>query len=146
MNYVQLQIKIVNNSMDLISISCLAGFIGDTLLQIGAKQGMGGSTNWGLKDYFKQHGQVESTFIAGGMMSVFYVIYIYIIPLPINYLFMSIYAVFLDLFFRKTMFFPSLKGYYNYFGYFGSALWAIIPALIPLIVYDIIHKQYPVLL
>ena len=79
-------------------------------------------------------------------MSLFYVIYIYLIPLPVTYLYMSIYAVFLDLFFRKTMCFPSLKGYYTFFNYGGSALWAIIPALLPLIIYDIIHKQYPVLI
>ena len=60
----------------LIIIACFTGFIGDFLLQTGIKNGLGETTGWGLRDYFKQHGETEAYFIAGGMMSLFYGIFI----------------------------------------------------------------------
>ena len=112
----------------LISIACFVGFIGDFLLQILAKK-----YDWGLKDYFKQHGSIESLFIAGGMMSLFYIIYI-LLKLPLNYKYLAIYGIVLDFLFRKFMIFPSLKGYYSHLNYFWSAVWGAIPLMLPLLI------------
>jgi len=120
--------------MNIISIACLVGFIGDMLLQFGSKYlHLGGKTGWGLKEYFALHGSAESTFIAGGMMTLFYVLYD-LVRLPMNYTYLAIYGILLDLFFRKTMLFASLKGYYEYFNYFWSAIWGAIPMVLPLFV------------
>ena len=124
--------------LQLIVISCLVGFTGDTLLQIGSK--LGGPTSWGLKPYFIQHGQVESIFIAGGMMTIFYIIYLYFLQLPINYMYLAIYGIILDFIFRITMIFPSLSEYYNYFNYFWSAVWGAIPLVLPLFIYNVIEN------
>jgi hypothetical protein len=114
----------------------MTGFAGDAALQSGIEQfQMGGPTGWGLKEYFAQHGRVESLFIAGGMMSLFFVVYVYVLKLPLEYKYLAMYGVVLDFIFRKLELFPSLKGYYEYFGYGGSALWGAIPAVIPLFLY-----------
>ncbi len=120
----------------IISIACITGFVGDASLQLLNKYlHFGGPTGWGLKGYFNQHGSVESTFIAGGMMTLFYVIYIYLFNVPLSYINLAIYGVVLDFIFRKTMLFPSLKGYYKYFNYFWSAVWGAIPMIIPLFIF-----------
>jgi len=120
--------------LNLISYSCIIGFLGDAALQILTKQmNMGGQTGWGLNPYFKQHGTAESLFIAGGMMAIFYIIYFFIFKLPISYYYLALYGIILDLFFRKTMLFSSLKGYYNHLNYFWSAVWGAIPMLLPLL-------------
>ena len=123
---------------NIIAISCIVGFIGDFLLQIGAKLGLGGSTGWGLKEYFSQHGSVESLFIAGGMMTLFYAIYIYLLKLKPSYLNLAIYGIILDLIFRIFNIFPSLKGYYNYFNYFWSAIWGAIPLILPYLIFNLL--------
>ena len=126
--------------ISLLAIACITGFIGDMLLQIGVKQfHLGGPTGWGLKRYFSLHGSAESTFIAGGMMTIFYVL---LGSLPKTYAVLAIYGVILDFIFRKTMLFASLKEYYEYFNYFWSAVWGAIPMIIPLLIYDIIQKVY----
>jgi hypothetical protein len=125
----------------LIVISILVGFMGDTLLQIGAKVGMGGKTGWGLSNYFAQHGRAEATYIAGGMMGLFYILYAFT-GLPFKIQYMAIYGVILDLIFRLTGLFPSLKGYYNYFNYFWSAVWGAIPMILPLLVYKALNKDF----
>jgi hypothetical protein len=119
--------------MNLVAIACLTGFAGDATLQTGVKLGLGGPTGWGLKDYFMQHGATESVFIAGGMMSLFYALFI-ASGLPINYKNLAIYGVLLDLVFRKLMIFHSLEGYYEFFNYFWSAVWGIIPLCLPLFI------------
>lgn len=120
--------------MNIVSIACLVGFLGDMWLQFSSRYlHLGGKTGWGLKGYFAQHGSVESTFIAGGMMSLFYALY-ELLPLPMNYTYLAIYGILLDLLFRKTMLFTSLKGYYEYFNYFWSAVWGAIPMVIPLFI------------
>lgn len=125
---------------DIVSIACITGFIGDASLQLLNKYlHFGGPTGWGLKEYFKQHGPAESTFIAGGMMTIFYVIYIYLLHAPLSYIHIALYGVVLDFIFRKTMLFSSLKGYYEYFNYFWSAVWGAIPMLIPFIVYRLMN-------
>ena len=122
--------------LDLIVISCIAGFVGDALLQFGSKVlKLGGQTGWGLKSYFAQHGPSESVFIAGGMMTVFYIIYLYFLSFPINYIYLAIYGIVLDFIFRKTEIFPSLRGYYVYFNYFWSAVWGAIPLMLPLLIH-----------
>ena len=122
--------------LDLIVISCIAGFVGDALLQFGSKVlKLGGQTGWGLKSYFAQHGPSESVFIAGGMMTVFYIIYLYFLSFPINYVYLAIYGIVLDFIFRKTEIFPSLRGYYGYFNYFWSAVWGAIPLILPLLIH-----------
>jgi len=124
----------------LIIIAGLTGFFGDSILQCGIKNGMGGPTGWGLKDYFNQHGSCESLFIAAGMMTLFYSIFI-LLKIPMTYLNLAIFGVIIDLLFRKLMIFKSLKGYYSYFSYFGSALWIIIPMFIPFFIYQKFFKN-----
>lgn len=124
----------------LITISTLVGFVGDATLQLGSKLGMGTSSGWGLKEYFKQHGCAESLFIAGGMMGLFYIIYTST-GLPFKIQYMIIYGIILDLIFRLTGIFSSLKGYYKYFNYFWSAVWGAIPMVIPLLIWKIIDPK-----
>jgi putative flippase GtrA len=118
-------------NLQLIIIACLAGFIGDYILQI-LITFMGGKTGWGLREYFKQHGSVESLFIAGGMMTLFYIIYLILLGLPPLWYYLAIYGILLDLFFRETMIFPSLQGYYDHLNYFWSAFWGAVPMILPL--------------
>lgn len=114
-----------------IAVFCLVGFFGDVLLQLMVKKG---GKDWGLKGYFEQHGSVESLFIAAGMMSLFAVIYIYLLKLPLKWEYLIIYGIVLDLIFRVFMIFPSLKGYYSHLNYFWSAVWGAIPMLLPLMI------------
>jgi len=117
--------------MNLIGIACLTGLIGDFTLQTGVKMGLGGPTGWGLKEYFKQHGSGEAMFTAAGMMALFYTLFL-MSGIPVTFMNLAIYGVLLDLIFRKLMIFGSLKGYYEYFNYFWSAVWGIIPLCLPL--------------
>lgn len=129
----------LDDLLHLIAISCVVGFVGDALLQIGSKSfSLGGPTGWGLKPYFKQHGTVESLFIAGGMMTIFYVIYLYLIPFQVNYVNLAIYGIILDFIFRKTRLFPSLDGYYKHLNYFWSGFWGAVPLMMPLSVFDLL--------
>lgn len=114
----------------LVSIACLTGFIGDGSLQVLTKF-MGGKTGWGLLPYFKQHGSIESLFIAAGMMSLFYVIYLDILKLEPSWIGLSVYGLILDLIFRITMLFSSLDEYYRQLNYFWSGFWGAIPMVIP---------------
>jgi hypothetical protein len=116
-----------------ISIACFTGFIGDAMLQVLTKFGsMGGKTGWGLIEYFRQHGAAESTFIAGGMMTLFYVLYLVVFGFPAKWYYLAIYGIILDLIFRKTMLFASLKGYYQQLNYFWSGFWGAVPMIMPL--------------
>jgi hypothetical protein len=117
----------------LLIASCLAGFIGDASLQLlTLKAGMGGPTGWGLKAYFRLHGSAEALFIAGGMMTIFYIIFLFALRLPPTWYYLAIYGVVLDWLFRITMIFPSLDGYYRALNYIESAFWGAVPMLIPL--------------
>lgn len=115
----------------LVSISCLTGFFGDGSLQILSKF-MGGPTGWGLKAYFKQHGSPEALFIAAGMMTLFYVIYLSLFNFPAVWYWLALYGIVLDLLFRKLRIFPSLDGYYKALNYFESAFWGAVPLMLPL--------------
>lgn len=119
--------------MNLIEAACLTGFAGDFLLQTGVKMGLGGPTGWGLKDYFALHGSAECLFIAGGMMSLFYTLFI-LARIPVTYINLAIYGILLDFLFRKLMIFTSLKEYYEFFNYFWSAVWGAIPLCLPLLI------------
>lgn len=125
----------------LIVISTLTGFIGDAMLQVATGRGMGTKTGWGLNKYFSQHGKAESTFIAGGMMSLFYILYSFT-GLPFKVQYMAAYGVILDAIFRFTGVFPSLKGYYKHLNYFWSAVWGAIPMITPLLIYKIYDKNF----
>jgi hypothetical protein len=122
------------NKGNIIAIACLTGFIGDAILQLGVYNSVG---DWGLKSYFKQHGLAESLFIAGGMMTLFYIVYIYVLQLPLKWYYLAIYGIILDYIFRKTMVFKSLEGYYAHLNYFWSAFWGAIPMLIPFVIINI---------
>ena len=127
----------------LLTISCLTGFIGDATLQFLTKF-MGGDTGWGLKEYFKQHGSAEALYIAGGMMTLFYVIYLVLLGLPPIWYYLAVYGVILDWIFRVTMIFPSLKGYYTQLNYFWSAFWGAVPMLMPLGIMKAIDYIYAI--
>jgi len=127
----------------IITIAFLVGFFGDFLLQTGAGLGMGGPTGWGLNEYFKQHGRAESLCIAGGMMTLFYILILpFITKLSTQQIFvvLVVYGIVLDFLFRKLMIFSSLTGYYSYFNYFWSAVWGAIPLVLPYLIYILIKK------
>ena len=122
------------NILLLIVIAFFTGFIGDIILQILIHYGMGGSSGWGLKSYFQQHGKAESPFIAAGMMTLFYIIYFVILKIPLHFEYLIIYGIVLDLIFRYTMVFPSLKDYYYNLNIFESGLWGAIPMVLPALI------------
>lgn len=122
----------------LLLIAFMTGFFGDFILQRLVKNGYG---NWGLSPYFKQHGENESLFIAAAMMYLFYALYFYVFQLPFKIEYLAVYGIILDYIFRKTMLFPSLKGYYNNLNYFWSAFWGAIPMILPLIIFKIYEKE-----
>lgn len=124
------------NIMDLVSIATITGLIGDAILQITAPI-FGGPTGWGLNMYFAQHGSYESLFIASGMMALFYIIYIYL-GFSMEYKYLVIYGILLDLIFRQFQIFQSLSGYYKHLNYFWSAFWGAIPMVIPLFISSLI--------
>ena len=121
--------------MNTVTAALLVGFFGDALLQILVNNGFGGSTGWGLKEYFTQHGSAESLCIAAGMLGLFMIIYGILFTFKKQstfkkILYLGIYGVILDFIFRKTMVFSSLKGYYNHLNYFESAIWGAIPMIL----------------
>ena len=124
------------NLLTLLEIACITGFVGDVLLQLGVKNNYGGSTGWGLKSYFELHGSAESTFIAGGMMTLFYILF-YLSRLSLNYLSLAVFGIVIDYLFRALTLFKSLDGYYQYFNYVWSAVWMAIPMCLPFFIYEI---------
>ena|SRR3972149_9620612 len=123
--------------MNIISIATLTGFFGDVLLQLLVHFGVG---EWGLKSYFQQHGRAESLFIASGMMALFYTIYV-LLGLPLKFEYLAIYGIILDLIFRLTRLFPSLDNYYKSLNYLESAIWGVIPMIIPLLIYNQLKNE-----
>lgn len=121
----------------LLIIAFLVGFIGDALLQAGVNH-LG--YDWGLSGYFTQHGNLESMFIAGGMIVGFYIPYLLSdAPLKIQYL--GLYGLLLDLLFRYTRLFPSLDGYYSHFSILLSGIWGAIPMCLPIVIEKLIWPQ-----
>ena len=121
------------NNFKLLVITFFTGFIGDLLLQIATSKGL---IDDFLKSYFKQHGVFESACIGGGMMTLFYILFIYS-GLEFNYKNLIIYGIILDLLFRELNIFPSLKEYYIYLNYFWSAVWGAIPIILPYFIFNL---------
>ena len=125
----------------IIMSAALTGFFGDAILQIVCSKRFTNTSifssdkgdDWGLKSYFKQHGIAESLCIATGMMTLFYIVYVYILRLPLNPIYLAVYGIILDYIFRKSEVFPSLSDYYKQLNYFESAVWGAIPLMLPLI-------------
>jgi len=127
----------------LVTIACLTGFFGDASLQLMTKKfGMGGPTGWGLKPYFALHGTGEALCVAAGMMSIFYIIYLYILRLPPVWYYLAIYGIVLDFIFRKLRLFQSLDGYYKALNYFWSAFWGAVPMVMPLLVLILLKHTF----
>jgi hypothetical protein len=124
----------------LIGIACLTGFFGDAGLQLLSKYNgigadiIGATSGWGLKPYFKLHGSFESLCIAAGMMSMFYIFYLYVLRLPPVLYYLALYGIILDLLFRKFRLFPTLDGYYKALNYFWSGFWGAIPMMLPVMI------------
>jgi hypothetical protein len=118
--------------LHLVVASALTGFFGDALLQVGGPW-LGRKEIWGLKSYFQQHGVAESLCIATGMMTLFYILYFVVLKLPADWRYLAVYGIILDLIFRETMVFPSLKDYYHHLNYFWSGVWGAIPMVLPLV-------------
>jgi hypothetical protein len=113
---------------------CLVGLFGDAILQLLARH----KNVAGLQGYFKQHGSGESICIAAGMLTIFFIVYRFVLHLPVKWYYLALYGIILDFIFRKFNIFPSLKGYYEHMNYFSSALWGAIPMILPLAIYSLI--------
>jgi len=136
-----MKLELENSKLTLVILACLVGFFGDSLLQIGVKRfNMGTETGWGLREYFSQHGTVESLCVAAGMMAMFYIIYLFVFKQEPDYLNLAIYGIIVDLLFRQFNVFPSLKGYYSYLNYFWSAFWEAFSMVLPFFIYNQIKK------
>ena len=126
----------LNNYGTLISTAAAVGAAGDLSLQIITKI-FADKSGWGLNIYFKQHGFMESLFIAGGMMSIFYMIYIYILKIKVAVTYLAAYGVMWDILFRIFRIFHSLDGYYSYLGVILSGFWGAVPMILPYIIYSL---------
>ena len=107
--------------------SFFVGVVGDMALQIIVKK----KGNFaGLKDYFEQHGQIESYMIAGGLM--FFLAFLYELSgLPLTNEFLFIYGGIWDILFRQLRLMPSLDGYYEALTPVMSFIWGGLPMLLP---------------
>ena len=124
--------------LDIINIACLTGFFGDVFLQIRVKY-FGG--DGGLKKYFAQHGRAEALCIATGMMAILQMFYLYVLCLPLNYVYLAIYGVVVDIIFRTTMVFSSLDEYYKVLDYpFTTTVGGALPAILPFFIYNMLNK------
>ena len=116
--------------MDLRTKAFFIGMIGDlTLQQIVKYQG-----NFaGLRDYFNQHGILESMMIGAGIMFIATYVYQQLkLPLTVPYLF--IYGGILDILFRQLNLMPSLEHtYYAALNPIMSFIWGGIPMIMILI-------------
>ena len=102
----------------------LVGFYGDLGLQIISKYR---GNIVGLKNYFNQHGSLESMFIAGGMMYLFMLIYVWI-GFEKNIIYLFIYGGILDILFRNLELFSSLNNtYYKNISPINSFIWGGLP-------------------
>lgn len=114
-------------------ISFFVGFFGDILLQTTIKIIPENKDIAGLRPYFKQHGRIESVFIASGLM--FLAAYIFqLTKFKLNYINLFLFGGFLDILFRFFRIFPSLDTYYIAMNPVESFIWAGIPMIIPLFI------------
>jgi hypothetical protein len=128
--------------ISLIGISALTGFVGDAILQYISPRLSPQSDGWGLNPYFKQHGSAEALFVAAGMMAIFYVLYLDILGLKPSFTNLAVYGILLDLFFRETMLFQSLTGYYTALNYFWSGFWGAVPMMLPFLIYKLMMRSF----
>lgn len=113
----------------------LFGAFGDVVLQglYSMDHPYFGSDPWGLEEYFKQHGRMESVLIAGGLTSGFHwsankLLSPTLWPLgPLTY---AAYGAVVDVLFRTFMPMPSLKNYYQKLPWWMSIFWAAFPAYV----------------
>lgn len=118
--------------IDLVTVAFLTGFVGDAITQFLTNIGF----DMGLEKYFKQHGRVESLFTAAAIVALAYILYIYVLKLPLTYTNLFVYGFILDLIFRYTHFFPSLNEYYDSVSILKtSIIGGSIPAILPLLIY-----------
>lgn len=116
--------------MHMVVLACLTGFVGDFLLQMGADVGYDPGN---LLPYFKQHGRPEALCIGGGLMAICY--YLYSLFLPYNFWYLALYGVLLDIFFRYTMFFDSLRPYYaDLSPWWSMSVGGAMPAVLPFLI------------
>ena len=119
--------------MDPTKLLCLAlgvGFFGDLFAQAIVRSGRLG--DWGLNGYFKQHGVLESAFIACGVVGGFYAVWI-ALGLPLRWELILTASLGVDLFWNWANVFPSLKSYYREPCIPRTILGVVIPFLLPLL-------------
>jgi hypothetical protein len=119
----------------LVSIACLSGFLTDGLLQIFTKF----SNVLGLKAYFHDQGSLQSLFIAAGMSGIFYIVYLYLLKLPVVWPYLALYGILIDLVFRRSALFPGLHNYYQKVNYVSSGFFAATSMVLPLFIAKHIH-------
>lgn len=117
--------------MSIIESSLIVGFFGDLALQRLIKPG----ADYGLTGYFKQHGSLESAFIAAGMMACLNYLYTKVDP-AVNRAGFIGYGAICDIAFRKYhgLIMPSLAGYYSAMTPGMSIAWGMIPQAMVLLV------------
>lgn len=116
--------------MNIIAIATLVGFFGDALTQLYLR--FVPSVNLGLAGYFKKHGEIESMFIAAGVMAMLYIVYLDVLRLPLSWWSLALYGIIADLIFRWFRVLPSLDGFYSQLGYVQTAVFgAVIPMWLP---------------
>lgn len=113
-------------------IACTyTGFIGDAVLQLVANYR---GDLAGLNAYFKQHGRIESLFIATGIMALCGIIWItFAGQLWNSFIAIAIYGFVLDVIWRQFNLFPSLNStLYAQTTQIESGIWGSISIVIPL--------------
>lgn len=119
----------------LITIAFMVGLVGDMLLQIYTNNFGDGM---GLKNYFEQHGKVESLLIGAAIVCFAYILYMVVLQLPLSYTNLFIYGILVDFVFRFTRFFPSLNEYYDKLNIFQTAvIGGSGPAILPYFIYKV---------
>lgn len=121
----------------LISIACLTGFFSDGLLQIFTAS----SNVLGLKSYFHEQGRLQSLFIAAGMTGIFYIVYLYLLKLPVVWTYLAMYGVIIDLVFRHFALFQGLRNYYQATNYVYSGFFAAVAMVLPLFVAQVLRHR-----
>jgi hypothetical protein len=118
----------------LITIAFMVGLVGDMLLQIYTNNV---GDDMGLKNYFIQHGKVESLLIGAAIVCFAYILYMVVLQLPLSYTNLFIYGILVDFVFRFTRFFPSLNEYYDKLNIFQTAvIGGSGPAILPYFIYQ----------
>ena len=111
------------SSKNLISVSCVTGFVGDALLQFLSKF-MGGPTGWGLIPYFKHHTILSAFLLAAfaGAIAQFFILQIHKLPTKSNDVYSYLLVTFIisgivGLFMQYSGLYPILdETYYKHLG------------------------------